>query len=148
VMLIAVHPLWESEQGQCVRANAGSARQRNRLYSETRLAPLTFLEIFTLFASGIAIFGLIVGLFSIWNGRMTRREITAVIRETHEATTQLIRETRESTAQLIRETQQLIAQEAQATRQLIREIHEATRPILERITEILARIEERVRRGI
>ena len=84
---------------------------------------MPFLELFTLFASAVTIFGLIGGVFSVYNGRMTRREITAVIRE----------------------TQQLIAHETDATRQLIRETHEATRQILQGITEILARIDERVR---
>lgn len=85
--------------------------------------PVTFLELFTLFVSAVTIFGLIVGVFLVYNGRMTRREITSVIHE----------------------TQQLIARETEATRQLIRETHEATRQILQGITEILARIDERVR---
>jgi len=84
---------------------------------------VTFLELFTLFASAVTIFALIVGIFSVYNGRMTRREITAVIRE----------------------TQELIARETETTRQFIRETHEASRLILQRITEILARIDERVR---
>jgi hypothetical protein len=102
---------------------------------------MSFLEIFTLFASGITIFGVIVGVFSVYNGRMTRREIGAVIQETRDL---VARET-EAARQLIRETQELIARESEAARQLIREIHEANRPILERIVEILARIDERVR---
>ena len=84
---------------------------------------MSFLEIFTLFASGVTIFGLIVGVFSVYNGRMTRRE----------------------TAAFIRETQQLIAREVEATRQMIQENQVATREILLRITEILGRIDERVR---
>ncbi len=84
---------------------------------------MSFLVIFTLFASGVTIFGLIVGVFSVYNGRMTRRELVALSRETQEAT-----------RQLIRETQELIAREA-----------EATRRILQGITEILGRIDERVR---
>ena len=84
---------------------------------------MSFLEIFTLLASGVTIFGLIVGVFSVYNGRMTRRE----------------------TADLIREIQQLIAREVEATRQLIQENQVATREILLRITEILGRIDERVR---
>jgi len=102
---------------------------------------MSFLEIFTLFASGITIFGLIVGVFSIYNGRMTRREIAVLIRETQ----QLIRETHAETQQLIREIRDLIVQEAATTRQLIQETQAANREILLRITEILARIDERVR---
>lgn len=32
---------------------------------------MSFFEIFGLFASGITIFGVIVGIFSVYNGRMT-----------------------------------------------------------------------------
>jgi hypothetical protein len=95
---------------------------------------MSFLEIFALFASGVTIFGLIVGVFSVYNGRMTRREIAGLIRET-QVETQI----------LIRETQQLIAREAEAARQLIQENQVANREILLRITEILGRIDERVR---
>jgi hypothetical protein len=77
---------------------------------------MSFLEIFTLFASAATIFGVIVGVFSVYNGRMTRREVAALIQETQ------------------RETQMLIAREAEATRQ-----------ILQGVIEILGRIEERVR---
>jgi len=102
---------------------------------------MSFLEIFTLFVSGVTIFGLIVGVFSVYNGRMTRREIAVLIRETQ----QLIRETHAETQQLIREIRDLIVQEAATTRQLIQETQAANREILLRITEILARIDERVR---
>lgn len=77
---------------------------------------MSFLEILTLFASGATIFGVIVGVFSVYNGRMTRREVASLIQE------------------MQRETQALIAREAEATRQ-----------ILQGIIEILGRIEERVR---
>jgi hypothetical protein len=84
---------------------------------------MTFLELFTIAASGATLFGLIVGVFSVYNGRMTRRDVTA----------------------LTRETQQLIRESHADTRQLIHEEMVATREILLRITEILARIDERVR---
>jgi ABC-type transporter Mla maintaining outer membrane lipid asymmetry permease subunit MlaE len=106
---------------------------------------MSFLEIFTLFVSGVTIFGLIVGVFSVYNGRMTRREIAGLIRETTRETQQLIREIHAETQQVIRETRDLIVQEAAATRQLIQETQAANREILLRITEILARIDERVR---
>ena len=92
--------------------------------------PMSFLQIFTLFASSVTIFGLIVAIFSVYNGRMTRREIGGLIRETQE----LIAREAEATRQLLRETQELIAREA-----------EAARRILQGITEILGRIDERVR---
>ena len=106
---------------------------------------MSFLEIFTLFASGVTIFGLIVGVFSVYNGRLTRRELAGLIRETQVETQRLIRETQAETLTLIRETHQLIARETEATRQLIQENQAATREILLRITEILGRIDERVR---
>ncbi len=109
---------------------------------------MSFGEIFTLFASCVTIFGLIVGLFSIYNGRMTRREIGGLIQVTREV---LVQET-QANRQLIREAQELIAREAEAARQLSRETQEliareaeAARHILQGITEILGRIDERVR---
>lgn len=109
---------------------------------------MSFLEIFTLFASGVTIFGVIVGIFSVYNRRMTRREIGGLVRETQQLireTQQLIRETQTQTLTLLRETRELIAREEAATRQLLQENQAATREILLRITEILARIDERVR---
>lgn len=43
---------------------------------------MSFLEIFTLVASSVTIFGLIVGIFSVYNGRRTQR----LIRETYTET--------------------------------------------------------------
>ena len=40
---------------------------------------LSYFQIWTLGASFITIFAFIRGLFSVWNGRMTRREITNLI---------------------------------------------------------------------
>lgn len=106
---------------------------------------MSFLETFALFASGVTIFGLIVGLFSVYNGRMTRREIAGLIRDTQAETRELIRQMHEAMVAGLRETRELIAREAAATRQLIQESQAAAREIFLRITEILARIDERVR---
>ncbi|MBI3050333.1 MAG: hypothetical protein HYY76_18705 [Acidobacteria bacterium] len=110
---------------------------------------MSFLELFTLFVSGITIFGVIVGVFSVYNGRMTRREIAVLIRDTQVETQRLIRETQAETRDLVaREsaaTRELIAREEAATRQLIQETQAANREILLRLAEILARIDERVR---
>ncbi len=95
---------------------------------------MSFGELFTLFASCVTIFGLIVGLFSVYNGRMTRREIGGLIQETRELIAREAEAARELSRQLSRETQELIAREA-----------EAARHILQGITEILGRIDERVR---
>jgi hypothetical protein len=109
---------------------------------------MSFLEIFALVASSVTIFGLIVAVFSVYNGRMTQR----LIREIHTETLTLIQGTQDliareeaATRQLIVETRDLLAQELVATRQLIQQNQEATREILLRITEILGRIDERVR---
>jgi uncharacterized membrane protein len=42
---------------------------------------MTFLEGLSLVGVGATIFALIVGVFSVWNGRMTRREIIKAIKE-------------------------------------------------------------------
>jgi hypothetical protein len=70
---------------------------------------MSFPEIFTLFAAGVTSFGVIVGIFSVYNGRQTRRAIGA----------------------LIRESQELIAREAEASRQILQGITD----ILARIDE-------------
>jgi len=128
---------------------------------------MSFLEIFTVFASGVTIFALIVGVFSVYNGRGTRRTIAGLNRDTQTETQRLIRQMHEDMLAGLRETRELIARESQATReliareseatrelitrevaatrQLIQESQVATREILLRITEILARIDERVR---
>jgi hypothetical protein len=99
---------------------------------------MSFIEIVTIFASAGTMFGLVVGVFSVHNGRMTRREIAGLIRETQANTQALIAHEAEATRQLLRETQAdtqaLIAREA-----------EANREILQRLTEILERIDARVR---
>ena len=52
---------------------------------------------------GATVFALIVGLFSVYNGRATRKYIGELIKETRESTQNLIKETRESTQNLIKE---------------------------------------------
>jgi hypothetical protein len=70
------------------------------------------LEIWGYIFGGATIFGLIVGIFAIYNGRMTRREIGKLIEE-----------------------------ESKATRELIKEESIAIREILHRIVTVLHRIE-------
>lgn len=67
---------------------------------------------------GATLFGLIVGVFSVYNGRMTRREISSLIQEES-------RLTRESTRELIERVEQTL---------------ERTEKILETNTAILARL--------
>ena len=40
---------------------------------------MSFLEMFTVVASSATIFAFIVGVFSVYNGRMTRKEISSLI---------------------------------------------------------------------
>jgi arsenate reductase-like glutaredoxin family protein len=81
------------------------------------------LEIWGYIFGGATIFGLIVGIFAIYNGRMTRREIGKLIEEESKATRELIEE------------------ESKATRELIKEESIGIREILHRIVTILHRIE-------
>ncbi len=74
---------------------------------------MTFLELFMLVASGATIFALIVGVFSVYNGRMTRREISRQIRETTEKLAELIITEGDK-------TKELIITEGDKTRELIK----------------------------
>jgi hypothetical protein len=99
---------------------------------------MTFLELFSLIASAATIFALIVGVFSVWNGRMTRREIGGLIAREEQAT-------RQATRELMAELAELITREAQATRELIERLERGFHQVLSRQTEILGRIDERIR---
>ncbi len=79
---------------------------------------MSFWEIFTLAASNITIFGVIVGIFSVYNGRATRREISGLIKEIKE----LIKEMQKENRDLIKETQNLIRQGNEDTQKLIKTI--------------------------
>ncbi|ODS30299.1 MAG: hypothetical protein SCARUB_04589 [Candidatus Scalindua rubra] len=96
-----------------------------------------FLEIFTLVTSSATIFALIMGVFSFYNGRYTRREISNLIKQTHQDTQNLIRESRQDTQNLtkdiIKETQNLIVRES-----------EENRKILQNVTNILDKIHDKV----
>ncbi|MDI6889972.1 MAG: hypothetical protein QMC83_03390, partial [Thermodesulfovibrionales bacterium] len=50
-----------------------------------------------------SVFGLIVGVFSVWNGRMTRREISRLIEEGNNRTNRLIEEGNNRVSNLIEE---------------------------------------------
>ncbi len=63
---------------------------------------MTFLEILMLVASGATIFALIVGVFSVYNGRMTRREISRQIREITEKLAEFIITEGDKTRELIK----------------------------------------------
>ncbi len=53
---------------------------------------MSFLEIFTIVASSAIIYIFIMGMFSIYNGRMTRREISGLIVSESEKTREILRE--------------------------------------------------------
>jgi hypothetical protein len=50
---------------------------------------------------GATIFALIVGIFSVWNGRMTRRELTEVIERTSRQTQEIIEATSQRTQEIL-----------------------------------------------
>ena len=77
------------------------------------------LIIWSYIFGGATIFALVVGIFSVWNGRMTRREVRDFIEKSAENTEKMIRETS-------RETQEVLQR------------------MDERNTELLARILEKV----
>jgi gas vesicle protein len=91
------------------------------------------LEIWGYIFGGATIFGLIVGIFAVYNGRMIRREIGKLIKEESTATRELIK--KESTA-----TRELIKEESKATRELIKEESIAIREILHRIATLFERL--------
>lgn len=70
---------------------------------------MPFLDLFLLVASGATIFGLIVGIFSVYSGRMTRREISRQIRESSVEISKMMEKLAE-----------LIATESEKTRELIK----------------------------
>ena len=76
---------------------------------------------------GATIFGLIVGLFSVYNGRVTRKYIG-----------ELIKETRESTEKEIKGTKELMKEEADRTQVLL----ERSQALLERHGKILEKLSE------
>lgn len=76
------------------------------------------------FGLGMAsVFGLIVGIFSVWNGRMTRREISKLIMEMHRDTTESFRKMDERSiehSQILKEIQASV-QAVQASAERIEE---------------------------
>jgi uncharacterized membrane protein (DUF106 family) len=101
---------------------------------------MSFLQIFTLVASNITIFGVIVGLFSIYNGRATRREISGIIRETQKETQELIMEMRKEHRESIKETQELIIEMRKEHRELIKETQDLIRQGNEDTQELIKAI--------
>jgi len=81
---------------------------------------MSFLELFMLIASGATIFAFIVGIFSVYNGRMTRREISRQITETSDKISALIIETRNLIVAEGDKTRELIKAEGENTRELIK----------------------------
>ncbi len=72
---------------------------------------MPFLDLFVLVASGATIFALIVGIFSVYNVRKTRKEIS-----------NLINEIRNLMVEESRLTRDLIVEESRLTRELIAKI--------------------------
>jgi len=158
---------------QCIVADTVAPPIREP-YNQFEASAVTFFELASLLASAATIFGLIVGAFSVWNGRMTRREIGSLIAREEQATRDLIateshanrdlittetqatreiieriatesRATRDLIATESGATRDLIATESQATRELMEAHQQAAQQILSRLTDILGRIDDRVR---
>lgn len=72
---------------------------------------ITSVAIWTYIFGGATVFGTVVGVFSVWNGRMTRKELA-----------QTVRETQKETQELISATQKLIAAEGENPRKTIQEL--------------------------
>ena len=106
---------------------------------------MSFLELFTLVASSVAIFGLIVGIFAVYNGRMTRREVSREIRETQESTERIIADSRKATERMTAETQRLIIEGRESTEKLITEIWGRSEAILKMMSEEHKAMLERTR---
>lgn len=64
------------------------------------------LIIWTYIFGGATVFGLIVGLFSVWNGRMTRRAMAQVIGSEGEQTRRLIESSGSQNRELLAAIQQ------------------------------------------
>lgn len=62
---------------------------------------MDFLQIFTIVASSATIFAFIVGIFSVYNGRMTRKEISRLIKETSESSQNLMVKEFEETRKIL-----------------------------------------------
>ncbi|MEW5946685.1 MAG: hypothetical protein AB1742_10850 [bacterium] len=63
---------------------------------------LTSFEIWSYIFGGATVFALIVGIFSVWNGRMTRRELAGVTREEEARTRTMINSMEERSSENIR----------------------------------------------
>ncbi len=77
---------------------------------------MTFLELFMLIASGARIFALIGWVFLVYNGRMTRREISKLIAAESEKTREMI----QNMSKMIEKLSELIVTEGDKTRELIK----------------------------
>lgn len=98
---------------------------------------MTFWEGLTLTGVGATLFGLIVGVFSVYNGRMTRREITRVIVEEAQATRALILEESRATRAMLEELRTLLGE--------LRAILDRITAVLEANTAILTKLEARLK---
>lgn len=95
---------------------------------------MTFLQIFTLSASLVTIFAFIVGIFSVYNGRMTRKAITELINTTTAQTHQMLGEMQQTLSQMHQTLSQM--------HQTFSQMHQT----LNKMTEILDRMDARLER--
>lgn len=85
-----------------------------------------YKNIRTTAASSVTIFALIVGIFSVYNGRMTRKEFSRLIIEIKNDIKNLIVEesklTRNMIKEITKEIKDLVVEESRLTRELIAKI--------------------------
>lgn len=93
---------------------------------------VTILELIGVGLGMASLFGLIVGVFSVYNGRATRRELSKVIAAQSNRTQEMI--TEES-----KRTREIIVEESTRTQEIIRTLG----AILERMDRRLETIEHR-----
>ncbi len=92
------------------------------------------IVIWTYIFGGATIFALIVGVFSVWNGRMTRKELAGVIERTSRYTQDIIKDTAERTDKILERQEQMLERQ--------RQMLERQGQMLERQGQMLERLEQ------
>jgi len=103
------------------------------------------LVIWTYIFGGATIFALIVGIFSVWNGRRTRRDLRQLIEEIDRRTREVIQEGDKNTQEIIergdQRTHQLLERMNGRMEQLAQYMHDTDQHMQEmdrRHTELLS----------
>lgn len=103
---------------------------------------MTFLEGLALVGSSATIFGVIMGIFTFFNGRITRKEISRLIKESRESTERLITESRESTERLIHEIHNSLQQSIERIQQSIEAADKRRSEDTKYLAELISRVSQ------